>query len=146
MIEEKIPKPNRECGECTKCCEGWLNSNAYGYTQNRGKPCHFLLKKCTIYKDRPKDPCRDFKCVWLESDLMPMWMRPDLIKAVVLRKITNDIEYLQILESGAKLDSSVLNWFIVWAISNGKNIAYEIEGGMNKMGSEEFFKIDVNVR
>jgi hypothetical protein len=77
---------------------------------------------------------------------MPMWMRPDLIKAVVLRKITNDIEYLQILESGAKLDSSVLNWFIVWAISNGKNIAYEIEGGMNKMGSEEFFKIDVNVR
>ena len=60
----------RECGTCTKCCEGWLTGEALGHNFYPGKPCHFLAvnKGCTVYAKRPKDPCSSYKCAWLANE------------------------------------------------------------------------------
>ena len=45
-------KKERECGTCTKCCEGWNVFNIQGKSIKPGKPCSFVEegKGCTIYK------------------------------------------------------------------------------------------------
>ena len=50
-----------------------------------GKPCkHCADNGCSIYEKRP-DPCKTFKCAWLESsDILPDNMRPDLCGAIVI--------------------------------------------------------------
>jgi len=139
-----IINPIRKCGECSKCCEGWVHGQIFGVPFYKGRPCFYLEKGCTIYKQRPENPCRIFKCVWLGEEVMPMWMRPDLIDVIVVKRLREGIEYYKLIEMGKKLDSAVLNWFVMWAISEGKNILYFINDGSNRIGSEQFLKIDVN--
>ena len=129
---------NRSCDGCAKCCEGWLRGEAYGHAFYPGRPCFFLNKKCSIYDNRPKDPCRSFKCAWLDSDTFPYWMKPDLVNAIITRRTVNNIEYYEICEAGGTLDSVTLNWLIQWALNNKKNILYSINGGANRIGSDEF--------
>lgn len=134
---------NRTCDGCSECCKGWLNGSAMGHDFYPGKPCYFLQKTCSIYENRPIDPCKIYKCHWLDSDDLPMWMRPDLSNTLVTRRIIENIEFYEILECGQKMDSSVLSWLIVWAFNNGKNLRYQIDGGFTKIGSEEFMKAPV---
>ena len=131
----------RSCDGCSKCCEGWVSGKAYQYDFYASKPCHFLCNGCTIYEDRPEDPCKSYKCAWLESDELPMWMRPDLSNAIVTRRFNEKIEYYDLIETGEKLDSVVLSWFIMWALNNRKNLMYTIQGGRNRIGSPEFLEI-----
>ena len=93
-----ISSEGRECGTCTKCCEGWLLadiepeipenrsagsigdfSEAHiggGCTIQPGRPCKFLNmdkdynegKGCLIPEYRPQEPCRRFICGWLGDD------------------------------------------------------------------------------
>lgn len=134
---------NRTCDGCSECCKGWVTGNVLGHSFYPGKPCYFLQKNCSIYENRPIDPCKGYKCHWLSSDDLPMWMRPDLSNALVTRRLINNIEYYEILECGQKMDSSVLSWFIVWAINTRKNLHYQIDGGFTKIGTEEFMKTQI---
>ena len=60
-----VPDPSRNCGMCTACCDGWLTANIRGHEMRVGVPCHFRGEGgCTIYQDRPVDPCRGFHCAW----------------------------------------------------------------------------------
>jgi hypothetical protein len=131
----------RTCDSCTECCKGWLHGSAYGHDFYRGKQCFFLLKNCTIYDNRPENPCKSYKCHWLASEDLPMWMRPDLSNVIVTKRQNNNIEYYEIIECGKKLDSSVLSWFIQWAFTTRKNLVYQIDGGYNKIGSKEFLAL-----
>lgn len=70
-------------------------------------------------------------------------MRPDLSNALVTKRIHENIEYFEIIECGQKMDSSVLSWFIVWALNNVKNLKYQIDGGFTKIGTEEFMKASI---
>lgn len=36
------------------------------------------------------------------------------------------------------MDSKVLSWVFLFAIENLYNLAYQVEGGMNAMGTKEF--------
>ena len=81
----------RRCGECTACCDGWLSSK---YVEmSPWKPCiHRTDAGCGIYADRPRDPCRTFRCAWLEAgSTLPEHLRPDLCGAIVL----NNRQYRQ---------------------------------------------------
>jgi hypothetical protein len=133
----------RTCDGCTKCCEGTLRGQVHQHNFYPGKPCHFLGKGCSIYADRPKDPCQDYKCAWLASDELPMWMRPDLCHAITTLKIQDGVEYYEVLEAGKQLDSAVLSWFIMWALNGKRNLMYEIQGGKNRIGSPEFLAMPV---
>ena len=40
----------RNCNNCTKCCEGWLSGEVNGYSFYPGRPCHFMkCDGCSIY-------------------------------------------------------------------------------------------------
>lgn len=133
----------RECNGCTKCCEGWLIGEVYGHSMYRGRPCFFLNKTCSIYNTRPQDPCRSYKCMWLvEEDTFPEWLKPDLSNAIINKCTFNDITYYVLVEAGSILNSKVLSWMIQWCLETGNNLLYYIDGGMNKIGSKEFLKLE----
>jgi len=136
-----IISSKRECGECTKCCEGYLTANIHGHSMYKGSPCFYLEKGCTIYNDRPIDPCHEYNCYWLENDELPMWMKPSLSGVIVSEKVhqtDKNLSYFDITETGKKIDSTILNWIIHWALGTKKNIIYEVDGKMHRLGSKEF--------
>ena len=136
----------RQCGDCTKCCEGNLSGEALGKTFFRSKPCHFVAigQGCTVYAQRPKDPCVTYKCEWLTNPDIPEWMKPNLINTIIdKRKTKSGIEYMNVIEAGGKLEARVLSNLILYVLSNRINIAWEVEGGKNWVGSEEFLQ-DMN--
>lgn len=130
----------RSCGECTRCCEGWLKASINGKRMCAGKPCHYLGKSCTIYEDRPDDPCREYTCEWLDNPDLPEWMKPNLSNVIITRKTTPDdkLTYCEVVETGRLIESTTLNWIIHWALQNKVNIVYEVQGQMYKLGNAEF--------
>ena len=134
---------NRSCDGCAKCCEGWLNGEAYGHAFYKGRPCFFLNKTCSIYNERPENPCRSFKCAWLEDDTFPHWMKPDLVNAIIIKRKTGDIFFYEITEAGSVLDSKTLSWLVQWALNTRTNILYFVDGGINRLGSPEFLELNL---
>lgn len=142
----KPPKQaKRECGSCGKCCEGWLSGDAYGHQFWPGRQCHFRAKEgCTIYPKRPANPCKTFKCMWLEHDSIPVWMKPDEINAILVWRTVGNIGYVSVHEAGEKLRSDVLSWAVHHALANNLNLVYHIDGGHNRIGSPEFLSADLS--
>lgn len=74
-----------DCGGCTLCCK-LLEVPALEKPQNRWCVHCKTGQGCTIYANRPA-PCRDFLCVWLESQRaaqpLPPELRPDRSKLVL---------------------------------------------------------------
>lgn len=132
-------KNKRSCDGCVACCEGWLEADIYGYKMYPGRKCQFVSEKnCSIYPNRPKDPCQDFKCVWLTNSEIPHWIKPSLSNVILTLKKVKEIEYIQMKEAGSKVDSNILNWFMQYALSKNLNARYEVNGGWNYIGSSEF--------
>ena len=133
---------SRECGNCTKCCDGWLTGVAYDKPFFPGRPCHFVASgdKCTIYAKRPQNPCVIYKCEWLANPDIPEWVKPNEINTIITRRKFEDsgIEYLDMSEAGEKLRAEVLSWFIMYAMEKGLNVRWQINGGANWFGSQEF--------
>lgn len=140
-----VEAPDRSCDGCTKCCEGWLHGEAYGHKFWRGRQCHYVCnKKCSIYKNRPNDPCKTFKCQWLINKNVPQWMKPDQVNAILVSRKKGNFEYLEIVEAGEKLKSEVLSWAIMYALQNKINLFYTINGGPNRIGNEDFANADLS--
>lgn len=132
----------RNCDGCTVCCEGWLFGEAHGKHFSPGRPCHFMGHKgCTIYENRPEDPCKVFKCQWLSNDDIPAWMKPDVIKVLITKREEKGHSYLQLVELGQRMDPRVLSWFFLEHI-NGRiiNLKYQIDGGWTFIGTPEFVR------
>lgn len=136
----------RECGTCTKCCEGWLAGEALGHNFYPGKPCHFIAigKGCSVYAKRPKDPCIEFKCEWLSNDEIAEWLKPSEINAILIKKKVKDIEYLSLIEAGFNLDSKVLSWIIQYVLKHQYNFYWQVSGGANYFGTQEFIDAIAN--
>ena len=138
----KVPTIKRSCDGCTACCQGWLSAQIYGRDMPEGRPCHFVGKKgCSIYKDRPEDPCVGFKCEWLKDDgtLFPEWLKPELAKVIILRLgWGNGQEFIQVKECGEPISSKVLNWLYVFGAQTGIPMQIQVAGTWNKLGPPEF--------
>lgn len=132
----------RTCGSCTKCCEGYLRGEVKGYSFFPGRPCHFIAigKGCSIYKDRPKDPCMSYKCGWLTNLDIPEWLKPSATNVIVDYREIEGHSYINLVEAGSTVSAKVLNWFILFALNNQLNAIWQVEGGENLIGSEEFVK------
>lgn len=130
----------RACENCTKCCEGHLRGNVDGIAFFRGKPCHFvkLENGCSRYATRPKDPCQTYSCSWLTNPEIPEWMKPDKVNAIIDIKKVDDMEYISVVEAGETLRSDVLTFIISYALNNGKNLLWEVNGGRHWLGSKKF--------
>lgn len=139
MIERKT----RECDGCTKCCEGWATGEAHGHKFYPGRKCFFVGERgCTIYKDRPQEPCVNFKCQWLINNDIPEWMKPNLVNVILVEENKNNIKYITVKEAGSPLDSSVLSWLFQEYLSGRiSNIRYELNGGWNFIGTPDFINL-----
>jgi hypothetical protein len=133
----------RTCGNCTKCCEGYLAGEALGYPFYLGKPCHFVSigKGCTVYEKRPKDPCVEYTCDWIKNPEIPEWLKPETANVIIDTRTIEGHEYLNLSEAGSVVSSKVLNWFIQYIINKQLNGVWQVEGGKNWMGSPEFMSI-----
>jgi len=137
------PVPVRSCGECAKCCEGWLSGKVYGHVFYPGTPCFFLEKTCSIYNDRPVDPCRNFECSWLSEDVFPMWMKPSLANFIITKQHNEALKlsYYVVDEAGAAVDPRAVSWLVDWATSTHANIEYRLDGERKRSGSPEFLNM-----
>lgn len=121
----------RTCDGCTKCCEGWLNTTVKGQPIFPGKPCHYVSpgKGCSVYKTRPKEPCRTFKCSWLQDPTIPEWMAPKDSGVIILHNTIDGNRFVELVTTGESVPEHVLSWFILWGLSTTGNIRW-----MNKHG------------
>lgn len=131
----------RECGECTRCCEGWLYGEAYGHQFDRGHKCHFLLDKCSIYEHRPEDPCKIYSCEWLRDNYLPIWFRPDKVNMIVTKRQHEGMDFLDAADCG-EIKSSDLSFIVQYALANNINLIYSIDGIIFSIGTNEFRKIN----
>lgn len=139
--------PQRQCDECSECCKGWLTANIYGKEMAPGVPCHYLGKVgCSIYKDRPKEPCQTYRCVWLIDPDIPEWLKPSTAKVILSWKGWSGGDYLEVKECGEKIDSTILNWVYIFAGQNNINLAIEVCGRWYFRGPQEFTEEVTNIK
>lgn len=108
----------RQCGSCTACCDGWLETEIDGNPVTVGKPCRHSTKRgCGIYETRPQFPCRDFSCGWIIPDSpLPDWMRPSQCGAIVFPWF--DWKYQIVINAvpvGDKIPKRTLDWLMAYA-------------------------------
>jgi hypothetical protein len=134
---------SRECGDCTKCCEGFLVGSVQGKDFYPGKPCHFIEigKGCTIYKDRPVDPCKRYKCGWLVDEEMPEWLKPNQSNVIIDVRDAEGIPFINVIEAGETLRSDVLSWLITNALNKAWNLRWTIKDSSHWIGSQEFLVV-----
>ena len=132
----------RQCDSCTKCCEGYLSGEGNGKTFYPGKPCHFLTisKGCTIYANRPKDPCVSYSCEWLTNIELPEWLKPEIAKVIITKRTIaeKNLVYWDVIEAGEKMQANVLSWLILYSLNNKINLRWVIDGGVNWIGEKSF--------
>lgn len=135
-------KNNRSCEGCTRCCEGWLSGNIKGEEMYPGKPCQFVEQGvgCNIYKDRPKDPCKTFVCMWRADMRMPEHFKPSEINSIVTQQTIAGIAYLAAIETGTRPDPEFLSWFISYCVSNRVNAEWHVGDKKFFIGTTDFSK------
>jgi hypothetical protein len=102
----------RECGDCTMCCQGHIYTEVNGEQIHPGNPCKHLSSHCTIYKNRPDNPCKQFLCQWLINEDFPLWLKPSQSNVMAwLSKDPNGNTYLDVSECGKPMPSNILAWF-----------------------------------
>lgn len=129
----------KKCVTCTKCCEGWLTDNINGYEMYPGKPCFFIeiSKGCTIYNDRPEEPCKNFQCGWTEIDDMPDEFKPEVSGVIMHWK---NGAYWVISKAPNNPTPQFLSWAIIYARLRNQNILWYIDDKSWWLGDEEFCK------
>jgi hypothetical protein len=133
------PTPVRACGDCTRCCEGWLSGSAYGHSFGPGRPCFFLEKNCSIYAERPMEPCKNYRCAWLGEDTFPMWMKPNLSNLIIGKQIDGPTQVgYYVVDPTGDHDSRALAWIERWATETGANVEYRVGGNIRRQGTPAF--------
>lgn len=132
----------RECGTCTKCCEGWLTANIRGHDMFPGKPCFFVEigKGCKDYKNRPDEPCKSFECGWLQIEDMPEEFKPEISGVIFHLKLNNGNPYMVISKAPNNPTAQLLSWAIVFAITRNLNIVWYIDNKSWWLGNDNFSK------
>ena len=130
----------KECGTCTRCCEGYLTADINGQKIGNGKSCIFVQigKGCGDYENRPKDPCRDFKCSWLEIEDMPNEFKPEISGVIMQYKNNNGNPYFAISKAPKNPTEQFLSWALVYAIKNNANVVWYIDDKSYWLGNENF--------
>jgi len=132
----------RECGTCTKCCEGHLAANIRGHEMSKGNPCFFVEigKGCKDYENRPKDPCVSFTCGWKVIDEMPEHFKPEKSHVIFSWRKTEklDLLYLCINEAPSSPSAEILTWAFLYTVNTNNNLLWSINDKAYYYGSNDF--------
>jgi hypothetical protein len=76
---------------------------------------------------------------------LPEWMKPSKAGVIVTGKGWQHPDgssqvYLEVVETGKKIDATVLNWLFKLHLRSGISMKIQISGGFNWYGSKEFFE------
>lgn len=129
---------SKSCGTCTKCCDGWLMANIKGHSMYPGKPCYFVEigKGCTIYEDRPENPCKNFSCAWLDIEEMPDEFKPENSNTIMHW----NSRYWAISKAPNEPTPEFLSWAIDYVKSKNQNMLWYIDNKGYWHGDEQFCK------
>lgn len=132
----------KECGTCTKCCEGWLKGNIRGHEMYLGKPCFFLEigKGCGDYVNRPENPCKGFECAWLDIEEMPDKFKPEITGVIAYLNPNNGNPSFFLEKAPNSPKADFLSWIIVYARSRNLNIVWPTEDSVWWLGNDDFCK------
>jgi len=134
------PAPQRECGGCTACCDGWVAGVIEGHEMKPGTPCHFRGEhNCTIYERRPQYPCRDFVCGWLQpGSPFPSDWRPDQSGVMVISMKWRGRDAYVLRSAGRDPDEAMLAWMRELSERTQRPFFYEVAGERFGYGPPEF--------
>lgn len=119
---------DRNCGDCTACCDGWLTADINGQKLSPGSPCPNVSSQgCEIYETRPHSPCRTFKCHWLLDSSLPSWLRPSKSKVILKpdflwNRPSSDLPVYIALSAGPKIPGKTKSWLRSFAMQRGLSI------------------------
>jgi len=65
-------------------------------------------------------------------------MKPNKSDIILVKVNTGKHEFIEAYEAGSKIDSTVLNRILQYAMHNNLNMMYQVGGGWNAIGSPEF--------
>lgn len=120
---------SKQCGSCSKCCEGFLSESVFGNIFGKGKPCVFVdltNKNCTIHEIAPKNPCGNYKCMWLKYEDVPLWMKPNVAPIIVSAETYNGRDFLFLNTFHKEYSAKYLSYVIRYADKNDLPLIYEI--------------------
>jgi hypothetical protein len=121
----------RTCGNCTACCDGWLQIEVLGYRVHRGNPCPFSVEhRCSIYSERPQHPCREFICGWLVfSSPLPDWMRPDKSDMIMLPAnfMWHGLPVDVAVAAGDRPKQKALDWLMKFSSEKKRLLIYQAQ-------------------
>jgi hypothetical protein len=139
-VSVTIPAISRSCGTCTACCDGWLKATIRGHEMKPGTPCHFRGKGCcTIYDERPADPCRGFVCGWLApGSPFPDTFRPDKLGIIIKAESWRTRRVYVLHYAGRDPDESVLAAMREISNTTGACIRFVLNGRPVYFGPVEF--------
>jgi hypothetical protein len=130
----------RECGTCTKCCEGFLSADIRGHKMFPGKPCFFVEQGvgCKDYENRPEVPCKNFACGWISVEDMPEEFKPDISGVITQYVKDPEMQYWAVSKAPENPSAQLLSWIISYALGNGQNVLWYIDDKSYWIGTEEF--------
>lgn len=130
----------RQCGECTACCDGWLKITVNGHAAYPGKPCYYNKGHCcSIYEKRPQEPCRNFVCGWLEpGSPLPEEFRPDKLGVIFLRATWRGTPIYGLFPAGRDPDEALLAWTKQFSEATRRPFLYQAQGLWYAHGPKEF--------
>lgn len=137
---------SKKCGSCTKCCEGFLNGNIFGNIFGKGKPCVFLDFKnnnCSIHDIAPKDPCGNYKCMWLKYEDVPLWLKPNSSNVLVSVETYKDKDFFVLNSFSQDYSARYLSYVIRYADEKDIPLMYEISPDMFVFHNHKDFFIDM---
>ena len=105
-----------------------------------GTPCHFRGDGCcTIYDNRPQNPCRSFVCGWLQTGSpFPEEYRPDRLGVLIVRTQWRNAPAYILRAAGRDPDESLLDWMRAYSRATGYPFFYEERGERLGYGPAEF--------
>ncbi len=130
----------RACGTCTACCDGWVTGTIRDHPMYPGQPCHFRGEGCcAIYDERPKYPCRDFMCGWIQpGSPFPDEFRPDRLGVLMIQVRWRGREAYILTHAGRDPDAELLAWMEDFSLRTGRPFFYELGGERFGFGPPEF--------
>lgn len=133
-------KNDRTCDGCSRCCEGFLSADIYGFDMSlRGGKCRFLIKKrCGIYPVRPQ-LCKVFLCGWRENSTIPDNMKPSESDIILLPKWIENYFYYRMVPTSVTIKDYVYEWAEHTATLGKHLIGYK-NGLFTVFSNDETFK------
>jgi hypothetical protein len=106
-----------------------------------GQSCFFLEigGVCKDYENRPDDPCKQYKCLWLQQEDVPDFIKPENANAIIDIAIFQNKKYLRLVKSYESYSPDILTYAIEYARFNKLPLIWnDSSGNFHHLGDNIF--------